>query len=175
MKKIILAIILIVSMSAASLTGCGQKKMDEMKQTEEKKKTDEMKEPEKMKKPEEIKDDLEQTKDEAIADMKHYVRKLDQLAVVRDVKDFDLSKSLTDMLEDSEKGEVKKITVDDSKVDYTKPGVYPAEVTMELEKDNRQVIKKGKVDLRVIEKEDAKKQAESGYVVFGSEEMLEAR
>lgn len=169
MKKIIVAVMLIFSMSATALTGCGQKKMDEMMET------DEMKQPEEIKKPEEIKDDLEQTKDDAISDMKHYIKKLDQLAVVRDVKDFDFSKSLTDMLEDSRKGEVKKITVDDSKVDYSKPGVYSADVTMELEKDKKPVTKKGKVDIRVISKEEAQKQADSGYVVFGTEEQPEVR
>lgn len=163
MKKIIVAVMLIVSMSVSALTGCGQKKMDEMMETDE------------MKQPEEIKDDLEQTKDEAISDMKHYINKLDQLAVVRDVKDFDLSKSLTDMVDNSRKGEVKKITVDDSKVDYSKPGVYSANVTMELEKDKKIVTKKGKFDIRVISKEEAQKQSDSGYVVFGTDDKAQVR
>ncbi len=157
MKKTIITAMMIFSMLSTILTGCGQKKMEQgFKETKDK-----------------VESDMKETKDEVVSDFKEYIEKIDQVAVVRDAKDFDFSKSLMERLEESKKGEVKKITVDDSKIDYNKSGTYPAEVTMELEKDKKTRIQKRKIDVKVISKEEAKKQADLGYLVFGTEAMPE--
>ncbi len=166
MNKTIVTVIMIFSMLSTLFTGCGQKKMEEdVKDTKDKVES-EIKDTK-----DKVESDMKETKDDVVLDFKEYIDKIDQVAVVRDAKDFDFSKSLTERLEESKKGEVKKITVDDSKIDYSKPGTYPAEVTMELEKDKKTRIEKRKIDVKVISKEEAEKQVDMGYLVFGSEEM----
>lgn len=166
MKEMLVTVIMILSMLSTLFTGCGQKNMDEgFKDTKDKVESGIKDTKDK------VESDMKEVKDDVVSDFKEYIKNIDQVAVVRDAKDFDFSKSLTERLEESKKGEVKKITVDDSKIDYSKPGTYPAEVTMELEKDQKTRIEKRKIDVKVISKEEVKKQADMGYLVFGSEEM----
>ncbi len=166
MNKTIVTVIMIFSMLSTLFTGCGQKKMEEdVKDTKDKVESG-IKDTKNK-----VESDMKETKDDVVSDFKEYIKNIDQVAVVKDAKDFDFSKSLMERLEEARKGEVKKITVDDSKIDYSKPGTYPAEVTMEIEKDQKTKIQKRKIDVRVISKEEAKKQADLGYLVFGTEDL----
>lgn len=80
-----------------------------------------------------VKEDPNET---AVKELKKYIPKVDRLKVVQNAKNLDMTKAVTELVDEKQKGKIESVKVDDSKLDETKPGTYEVTVTVTLKNDN---------------------------------------
>lgn len=148
MKKKIMIMLLVSAMSVSVIAGCGEKEKKSSVSQEEIKK--------------------ESVHENTLEEMKHYVKDIEKLAVLKGTKNIDLSEVVGKLISSEKNKEVKKVFVDDSKIDYEKTGKYPADIKIELENK----VLNDTVDITIVTKEELEKDRD--LVLVGRENQEEA-
>lgn len=148
MKKKIMIMLLATAMTMSTISGCGEKGKESSVSQEEIKK--------------------ESVHENTLEEMKHYVKDIENLAILKGTKNIDLSEAVGKLISSEKNKEVKKVSVDDSKIDYDKTGKYPADIKIEL----KNKVLKDTVDITVVTKEELEKDRD--LVLIGRENQEEA-
>lgn len=120
MKKKLVSVLLATTLSVSlCVAGCGNSKQN----TDSKKDTTTVETTEK-------KESVDHEK------IKEYIEKADEIVIVKDAKNLDIEKAITSMVTEEQKENVESVSVDDSKVDYTKEGTYPLTITVTVKQES---------------------------------------